>query len=144
MTHSPFSSALPLPITWPLLVTVTSLPAGARPAITREPRGSTRTTSKEGAAGCDSGLAAGGVTAEGGSAACCVAVGWLAPAGAVGAAALFETDAAGAVGAALVAAVADVVALLAGAAVDAVPDAVALVAGAVVDAVPDVAVLVAG
>src|SRR6266850_2344046 len=79
MTHSPFSSAVPVPITWPLLVTVTSLPEAARPAITSAPAGSTRTTSNEGAAasGRDVGLAATAawLSAAGGTAACCVAVG---------------------------------------------------------------------
>jgi hypothetical protein len=77
ITHSPFSSAVPVPTTCPLLVTVTSLPEAARPAITSEPAGSTRTTSNvgAGAAGCDVGLAAPWLSVDGGTATCCVAVG---------------------------------------------------------------------
>src|SRR5262245_27739649 len=48
ITHSPFSSALPVPITWPLLITLTSLPGAARPATTIDPFGSMRTTSNVG------------------------------------------------------------------------------------------------
>jgi hypothetical protein len=70
---------VPVPITCPLLVTVTSLPEAARPAITSAPAGSTRTTSNDGATacGCDIGLAPGaaGVSVDGGTAACCVAAG---------------------------------------------------------------------
>src|SRR6185312_13111135 len=61
MTHSPLSSAVPVPITSPLLVTVTSLPEAARPAMTSAPAGSTRTTSNDGtaASACEVGVAAG-------------------------------------------------------------------------------------
>src|SRR6185312_12811876 len=93
ITHSPLSSAVPVPITWPLLVTVTSLPEAARPAITSEPCGSTRTTSNDGAGaeGSVAGSESIGVSGKGGTAACCVVVGAAAVAGAE--AALLETEA---------------------------------------------------
>src|SRR5882672_984176 len=129
MTHSPFSSAVPVPITRPLLVTVTSLPEAARPAITSAPAGSTRTTSNEGAAasGCDAGFAAAAacVSVDGGTAACCVAVGAVDAAAAVVAAAatavLSETEGVAASGVTLADPVPTVAPLVAGADVEAVP-----------------------
>lgn len=94
ITHSPFSSAVPVPTTCPLLVTVTSLPEAARPAITSAPAGSTRTTSNDGTAAADVGLAAvaAGLSVDGGTAACCVAVGAAAALDADGGAKLAAED----------------------------------------------------
>jgi hypothetical protein len=123
-----------------LLVTVTSLPEAARPAITSEPCGSTRTTSNDGAGaeGSVAGFESIGVSREGGTAACCVAVGAAVVAGAVVAAALFETEALGVVAVAPAEPVPDVALPLGGADEDAVPAGAASAWAAFVPAVGSV------